>query len=143
MKKLIAILFTILFVINYLQHRNDNTIGEILFMYLKLIGGVGFILFAIVLSIKYHKKVGYSLFDTNTLVNWDNIKKNHFLKWGKNISSANLRLSRINYVALIYLLPSFAINFTEGFLKYLLLIFISILLTWYGYLLFFVWKYKK
>ena len=117
--------------------------GEILFIYLKLIGGVGFILFAIVLSIKYHKKAGYSLFDTNTPVNWDNIKKNHFFKWGKNISSANLRLSRINYVALIYLLPSFAINFTEGFLKYLLLILISILLTWYGYLLFFVWKHKK
>ena len=40
-----------------------------------------------------------------------------FLGLDKNISYANLRLSRINYVALIYLLPSFAINFTEGFLK--------------------------
>ena len=79
MKKLIAILFTILFVINYLQHRDDNSMGEILFIYLKLIGGVSFVLLAIVLSIKYHKKAGYSLFDTNTLVNWDNIKKNHFL----------------------------------------------------------------
>ena len=142
MKKLIAILFTILFVINYLQHRDDNSMGEILFIYLKLIGGVGFVLLAIVLSIKYHKKAGYSLFDTNTLVNWDNIKKNHFLKWGKNISSANLRLSRINYVALIFLLPSFVIKFTDGFLKYLLLILIFVLLIWYGYLLFFVWKHK-
>ena len=52
MKKLIAILFTILFVINYLQHRDDNSMGEILFIYLKLIGGVGFVLLAIVLSIK-------------------------------------------------------------------------------------------
>ena len=79
----------------------------------------------------------------NSILIQNTIKKNHFFKWGKNISSANLRLSRINYVALIYLLPSFAINFTEGFLKYLLLILISILLTWYGYLLFFVWKHKK
>ena len=82
MKKLIAILFTILFVINYLQNRGDNTMGEILFIYLKLIGGVGFVLFAIVLSIKYHKKAGYSLLDTNTPVNWDNIKKNHFFQMG-------------------------------------------------------------
>lgn len=143
MKKLIAILLIILFVITYLQHKSDNTTGEILFIYLKLIGGFGFLLLVIILSIKYHKKKGYSLFDTNTPVNWDNIKKNHFYKWGKNISSANLRLSRINYVCLIYLLPTFVIKFTDGFLKYLLLILIFILLTWYGYLLFFVWKHKK
>ena len=143
MKKLIATLLIMLFVINYLHYKDNYAMGEILFIYLKHIFGVGFVFLAIILSIKYHKKAGYSLFDLNTPVNWDNIKKNHFIKWGKNISSANLRLSRINYVALIYLLPSFAINFTEGFLKYLLLILISILLTWYGYLLFFVWKYKK